>query len=46
MKFSAAAIFFQILLIVLFATLVRYDPAQSGPDEKGKRGEVNQMSLY
>lgn len=33
MKFSIATILFQIILIILFATLVEYDPRNSGPIE-------------
>ncbi len=30
MKFSVVAIVFQVILIILFATLVKYDPNEAG----------------
>ena len=44
MKFLIAAISFQILLLILFATLARYDPEETGPQNKTNRGE--QVQLY
>ena len=44
MKFSIAAISFQIVLLILFATLTRYDPQESGPEIGGNTG--GQMRLY
>ena len=44
MKFSIAAISFQILLLILFATLARYDPGETGPETGANSG--GQLRLY
>ena len=46
MKFSLATILFQILMIILFAKLVRYDPEQSGPVKKDKNMEKSGNISY
>ncbi|CAB3991936.1 ammonium transporter Rh type A-like isoform X2, partial [Paramuricea clavata] len=38
MKFSVVAIVFQVILIILFATLVEYDPKQSGASTSPSQG--------
>ena len=44
MKFSIAAISFQILLLILFASLARYDPEETGPQTGANSG--GQLQLY
>ncbi|XP_028404508.1 ammonium transporter Rh type A-like isoform X2 [Dendronephthya gigantea] len=44
MKFSVVAVVFQIVLIILFATLVKYDPEQSGALRKNEQG--SHISVY
>lgn len=49
MKFSVVAIVFQIILIILFATLVKYDPTQSGAYNKTNPAHDstdNKIKLY
>lgn len=43
MKFSIAAILFQILLIILFATLAEYDPTESGPVKGTDNSKENRL---
>ncbi|XP_046842700.1 ammonium transporter Rh type B-like isoform X3 [Xenia sp. Carnegie-2017] len=38
MKFAVATIVFQIILIILFATLVKYDPKEAGPGKNSTQG--------
>jgi hypothetical protein len=45
MKFPVAAISFQILLLILFATLARYDPEETGPQTAGTNSG-GQLQLY
>ena len=39
MKFSVVAIVFQVILIILFATLVKYDPDEAGASSNTRQGE-------
>lgn len=46
MKFSFVTILFQILLIIMFATLVEYDTEETGPINKNKNKEMSHMVSY
>ena len=46
MKFSVVAIVFQIILIILFATLVEYNPNESGAYNESNPSASNEIGLY
>ena len=48
MKFSFVAIAFQTILIILFATLVEYNPKQSGASNHSMSNAYasNEIALY
>ena len=46
MKFTIATVSFQIILLVLYATLVDYDPVQSGPSSPGKNNGDIGIKLF